>query len=167
MLVRVDGTVVMEFSSFRRPEDLFAKLKRDSAALHARVDADRLFNFTVTAWSLKDWITKSSCSQDEQTEIWSKIPEEQRKYLQVCGDIANGFKHFKLDSHAEKKRILSGIVVFTPAVPGRLVLGSTMLGSLGKHIISTRSDGSFDIEEFQANIIQIYEALLLPVADEF
>lgn len=76
--------------------DLFAKLKRDAALLADEVTSDRLFNFTVTGYSLIDWVKHDPAVPIEAKQ--SRIVEALYKdeWLRVCGDIATAAKHFTL-----------------------------------------------------------------------
>jgi hypothetical protein len=83
------------FSSLR---DVFAKLKRDAAALDEEVTSDGLFNFVVTGYSMIDWVKK-----DPSVPVAAKAgPLVQALYndqwLKVCGDLATASKHFTLTS---------------------------------------------------------------------
>ncbi len=82
--------------------DLFAKLQRDAAALEQEVTSDRLFNFVVTGYSMIDWV-----KNDPKVPPAAKADPvvqglHDDRWLRICGDLANGCKHFTLDLHKRK-----------------------------------------------------------------
>ena len=78
----------------RSAADLFAKLRRDSAALEAEVSSDSTFNFVVTAYHLKEWIASDPSIEVDPTKL-ERIARS--KWFQACRDLANASKHFELD----------------------------------------------------------------------
>ena len=78
----------------RSAADLFAKLRRDSAALEAEVSSDLTFNFVVTAYHLKEWIASDPSIEVDPTKL-ERIARS--KWFQACRDLANASKHFELD----------------------------------------------------------------------
>ncbi len=88
-------SLTLGFSSLR---DVFAKLKRDAAALDAEVTSDALFNFVITGYSMIDWVKK-----DLSVPISAKAASVVQalyndRWLKVCGDLATAGKHFSLTS---------------------------------------------------------------------
>ena len=80
--------------SFQSPRDVFNKLKRDAAKLE-ECTGDNLFNFMVTATSLRDWIGNGPAKTSPEIK---KGLEELRRHtsIKICRDIANASKHFTL-----------------------------------------------------------------------
>ncbi|MBI9092451.1 MAG: hypothetical protein JEZ12_24810 [Desulfobacterium sp.] len=87
---------------YNHPKDLLAKVVRDARRVHFSKSpenaCDHLFNFCVTAHSLRDWCMK-------YLDIEPKTPEANKFHtacntndnLRYCRDIANSSKHFGLD----------------------------------------------------------------------
>lgn len=78
------------FFSMRSASDLLEKLGRDSEKLSATTDADTLFNFFVTAWSLHDWIAA------EHPALKQSVDALFDGELLYCQEIGNKAKHFEL-----------------------------------------------------------------------
>ena len=76
------------------PRDLFGKLQRDASLLKDEVTSDRLFNFVITGYSMIDWI-KNDLSVPRSAKAGRADLYGDRS-LKVCGDLANGCKHFTL-----------------------------------------------------------------------
>ena len=74
--------------------DLLAKLRGDAALLEQEVTTDRAFNFVVTGYSLIDWVKNDPTLPVLAKSAVSGLYADQ--WLKVCGDLANGCKHFKL-----------------------------------------------------------------------
>ncbi len=93
-------------------QDVFHKLRRERhRAFHARDrihKADHLYNFCITAQSLRDYYKKEqqlSCAEaQEHDEAWNQI-----KVLQAVKDIANTAKHFRLWKIPETKNVAEGV----------------------------------------------------------
>ena len=82
--------------TLRSAVDLFAKVRRDAELLMQEVTSDRVFNFTVTAYSLIDWIRNDPAVPErakQQSEI-EKLRSD--PWLKLCGDLATSAKHFEL-----------------------------------------------------------------------
>lgn len=98
----------------RRPQDLFAKLRREIARLEAatlhqspehRHQSDMAFNCAVTAWHLVDWTWQF---RHQEQSIVAKIPSNfnfqdfhalvrnECEALDICHEIATGVKHVRL-----------------------------------------------------------------------
>lgn len=75
---------------------LFEKLQREAALLDEEVTSDRFFNFSVTGYSLIDWV-----KNDPGVPASAKkavIALYQDRWIKICGDIATAGKHFTLDT---------------------------------------------------------------------
>ncbi len=94
------------------PYDLYAKLKYDADLLlrrrkenaeEYRLEEFEAFNFFVTAWHLyKDWLQGSSL--DKPKHALEKINTATSNFIEikdVIRDIANGSKHFELNTSAK------------------------------------------------------------------
>lgn len=75
--------------------DLLGKLERELGRLQSDVSADTYFNFAVTAYHICDWIegdsTVPNAARRDLPNVRRLLP------IQVCRDIANGSKHFRLN----------------------------------------------------------------------
>ena len=75
--------------------DLFEKLVRELARLEQEVSPDTFANFVITAHSLCDWVDKDPAISPAAK---AALPGMRAKaLLQVCRDLANGTKHFRLN----------------------------------------------------------------------
>ena len=90
------------------PSDILAKARRDRDALITAAESgnelliqDKLFDFSVTAYHILDWIKSSS----PHLEAAAYTCLNANVALQACRDIANSHKHNALDlaSHAYRK----------------------------------------------------------------
>ena len=96
------GNVALRYG-LRSPRDLYEKARRDAAKLREEVTSDGFFNFVITAYSVADWI-----ENDLRLPDTVRADPVARKHggdpiLLLCGEIANGSKHFRLtkaDPHA-------------------------------------------------------------------
>ena len=108
---------------FSRPEDIYAKLKRDGEKLTGKPEPDHVFNFLVTAVALHEWIAGAfskhplvlAVSQALDEENWEFLPEESKAWVVgrhcipnpdidvrihvlnamfLCGRAAGASKHF-------------------------------------------------------------------------
>jgi hypothetical protein len=76
--------------------DLFAKLQRDASLLEEEVTSDRLFNFVITGYSIIDWVRNDpSVPSTAKSRLVIESLRRDRQ-LEICGDLANGCKHFVL-----------------------------------------------------------------------
>ena len=82
------------------PGDLLAKVRRDRDALLLAVEAedetslrDKLFDFSVTAYHVVDWVRSFHPNLEEA--VYSHLDSEPS--LQACRDLANSSKHFALN----------------------------------------------------------------------
>lgn len=78
--------------SLRTAADLYAKLKRDAAALDEEVSSDNAFDFLVTAHHLEEWIRKDPTTRGPIAERLAAL--KPNSYLTLCSDLANASKHF-------------------------------------------------------------------------
>lgn len=85
------------------PEDLYAKLER---TLHRRAaygddQFDWVFDFSITAWHIVDWLASRDQPKDRSAlrSLQIKCRSESAE-LAVCEQIANGAKHKSLDNPA-------------------------------------------------------------------
>jgi hypothetical protein len=80
------------FTSFHH---LHEKLLRDHDRLTDEVTGDAFFDFTVTGYSLIDWVKKDPAVPLAASSSVTELYED--RWLKVCGDIATGMKHFTLE----------------------------------------------------------------------
>jgi hypothetical protein len=74
---------------------LLEKLRRELARLEAEVSSDTFANFVITAHSICDWIENDP---SVPAAARSALPAMRvKEKLQVCRDLANGTKHFRLN----------------------------------------------------------------------
>ena len=79
-------------------DDLRKKLRRDLEKLKANpLDADLAFNFFVTAEHMLDWVYPGSAGKTDRTNA-----RKDSVLLQVCSHVANGAKHFEVESKHHK-----------------------------------------------------------------
>ena len=91
--------------------DLFQKLKHESSNLCNGWHPYDSFNFLVTSWHLfQDW-TKSDPSNalSRIKRNQAKLPKEMKLVLDIVRDLANGSKHFQLNSSSMNKRRINEI----------------------------------------------------------
>jgi hypothetical protein len=100
------------------PADLLAKLNWEILQLgHVIIENEtvasyRAFNCAVTAWSITDWVWNSAPAQLRERfraespnpkarggEPLASLLRQQCRELAICQQLANGSKHFILDSH--------------------------------------------------------------------
>ncbi|MBT2509418.1 hypothetical protein J7I98_26765 [Streptomyces sp. ISL-98] len=77
----------------RRLEDVRAVYKGAPGGTDAAIDA--VLPFFETVHHLKDWLTNDPASGVTTAEVHTLI--DGSPALQLCADLANGSKHFKLD----------------------------------------------------------------------
>ncbi len=87
---------------FDNATDLLEKLKRDRVSLNQAINEqdeilikDAIFNFSVTGYSIKDWLKHEGVS-DGLDHLKSE------PMLRLCNDLSNGSKHKFLKSRREK-----------------------------------------------------------------
>jgi hypothetical protein len=85
---------------YSQASELLAKARRDRDALRAAADAgdmrrlrDEVFDFSVTAYHVRDWV--KSLHPHLESHVVSLFSSN--RMLQACRDIANSNKHFELD----------------------------------------------------------------------
>lgn len=87
--------------TLKSPSDLYAKLEREGYRAfhcdHPMAKADHLYNFCITAHSLRDYFfhdrgIRSKAEKDRFHKLWNAVPE-----LLAAAEIANTSKHFVLD----------------------------------------------------------------------
>ena len=88
--------------------DLYEKLKFESDRLQSDWHHYDFWNFAVTAWHLHaDWLDKVSDQRPVySTKKKNRIPKNMCLVLNAIRDVANGSKHFYLDSKNEAKRVV-------------------------------------------------------------
>ena len=124
-------------SFYQEPKDLFLKLAREGRRAwitDSKEDsADHLFNYCITAHSLRDWCIKYlSIPKNEFHEVCNNYER-----LQWCRDIANSSKHFGLGTEktstvSKVNEIKDELVTITPD---------------GQYSSNTQSRDSFIIEK--------------------
>lgn len=77
--------------------DIYEKLQRDGAALDDEVTVERVFNFTVTAYSMIEWVQNdpSIPAMIKTHDVINGLRNDH--WLKICGDLAAARKHFKLN----------------------------------------------------------------------
>src|ERR1041384_1356745 len=80
-----------------RARELYSKLERDASALRTLVSPDSFFNFVVTAWSLCDWAEKDPILSPTAHKDAAGV--RATRWLQICRDLANGSKHFRVTTY--------------------------------------------------------------------
>jgi|SRR5262252_623000 len=84
----------------KTPYDLLQKLRQDLKALKADPTSPyKAFNFFVTAEHMKDWAYPGNANRATRKEL-----ETKSLLLQVCSHLANGAKHFIVESFAKSGR---------------------------------------------------------------
>lgn len=108
----------------RTPDHLLAKLQHDFQRMSDNpADSYAAFDFFVTAFHMKDWLKGSRQGRTAQMH-----GSKDKALFEVCGEIANGSKHFEERLVRVEKTELSGGAfdphVFDPAVfdVGRLTI---------------------------------------------
>ena len=102
---------------FSEPQDVLRKVAYEGNLLLWLDDSQwlayTLFNFCVTAHSLRDWCLKYLCIQEASKEIyhksWNQIPS-----LVVTRDIANSTKHFGLKKTSSIDNAHSSMIDLVP-----------------------------------------------------
>jgi hypothetical protein len=104
----------------RGPRDLLRKLERNVETLCSleTTDPDEMafaaFDCAVTAYSLKDWCyhwvketgqTKPGVADDDIYAVQNTAIH----YLQICGELANGSKHFRLETRRDDPDVSSRV----------------------------------------------------------
>jgi hypothetical protein len=102
------------------PRDLLAKLDWEILQLGHVIEDEtvasyRAFNCAVTAWSITDWVwysapndlrkrfkTESPKPKARGSEPLASLLRQQCRQLEICQQLANGSKHFILDSHNDE-----------------------------------------------------------------
>lgn len=89
------GNVDLRYG-LRSPRDLYEKVRRDAGRLRVEVTSDDFFNFVITAYSLADWIKNDLRLPDAVRTYPVASKSNGDQILLLCGEIANGSKHFAL-----------------------------------------------------------------------
>ncbi len=92
---------------FGNAKDLLEKVKRDRVSLKRAINEqdeilikDSIFNFSVAAYSIKDWLKNGHFSADkDKNEVERYI--NKTPMLRLCADLCNGSKHKLLTSRKE------------------------------------------------------------------
>lgn len=86
------------------PRDMLQKARRELEVLRAAVSAqdkqqigDALYNFSVTAYHVKDWLIKQPGTSYTQKDVEDYIKNNQT--LSICRDLSNGNKHKKITKY--------------------------------------------------------------------
>jgi hypothetical protein len=87
-----------------RPEQLLKKLEYDFQRLRHDQGRETMlytaFDFFVTAYSLVDWVKKrGALTQTEVDALYAPV------LIKLCGDLANGGKHFQLREDKTKTTV--------------------------------------------------------------
>lgn len=142
--------------SLQNPNDLLLKLCRESINVYtSKKDEevlDHLFNFCITAHSLRDWVIKSSgLNQDSIHEYCNNFDS-----LKMCRDIANANKHFGLNpgkvssvSAIDKKDLF-----YRPMTPGEIDL-KTIIKKPSLEILD-QNGNKINLKNFLNNSIEAW-----------
>ena len=93
-----------QIKCFAKAGDILAKVVREGRRVNFASDdfelSDSIFNFCVTAHSMRDWCIKE-LGWDSDNQKKQKFHDDCNAYefLKYARDIANGSKHFGLDSN--------------------------------------------------------------------
>ncbi len=135
--------------SLDNSDDLFEKLKYDYSNLNNELNAYTFFNFIITAYHLKQWIEEDELKSETRQQ---KIKEfKKSSYYNICRDITNASKHFKLNyiPKTQDANLMSGCGV------GRCGHGACGIGECSIEIIMI--DGrKFDALEVANKVMKIY-----------
>lgn len=126
------------------PADIYSKLQADAVRLKHSHDAFDLFDFTVTAWHLIEWIDGhkkelgESGYESDLTALKSNI------YIKICHDVCTEGKHRKITRYKpvvtgkRNTNIISGGFGAAP-------FGSEMFGgaSVGRRTLRIEVDGKY------------------------
>jgi hypothetical protein len=101
------------------PQDVLAKVRRELAILESAAASqdkqrisDALYNFSVTAYHVKDWLREHPGASFSTTDVEDWIP--QHESLSICRDICNASKHRKIKKYKPVTASLTASVM--PAV---------------------------------------------------
>jgi hypothetical protein len=148
--------------ALKTPGDMLAKLHREHERIKQEVMSDDLFNVVVTGSHIKDWIERDlavpSAAKFDVASIRS-----QSTHIDVCRDLANASKHFKLN--------YEGITADTTSRTGygaaRYGAGRYGTGEESITIVLTNGQ-AFDALDFAQNVVDAWEAFEdVPLVVEF
>ncbi len=82
-------------------KDLHGKLVREHERLNKEPTSDNFMNFILTANHLYDWVVNDpsadpSLKSKIEADLKNSIIGSDLEFLQICRDIANASKHFRL-----------------------------------------------------------------------
>jgi len=107
-----------------KPRDILAKVRREQARLFEALQtqdrtiiADTLFNFAVTAYQIKDWLSQSASAAYSPSQVQAYI--EADKCLRLCREICSASKHQKLTAAPKDARSI------TLSATGTFIVAST------------------------------------------
>ncbi|CAI9009840.1 MULTISPECIES: hypothetical protein [Burkholderia] len=139
---------------FQSARDLLEKLNRDRDLLDSEVTSDRFFNFVVTAYSLCDWVKNDPAVPANAKTALATF--RQSVELQVCRDLANSLKHYKLNGPSQQGAITSGTDVGQGWGMGRWGYGGWGVGE--QQITIDLNDGTtFNALQFAATVLQQWQ----------
>lgn len=98
------------FFEFCTPADLLKKLHRELDRLQKEFDLDHIFNFFVTAFSIRDWVGESR--EDLKEEICNLYSDEGP--LWNCAVLGNKAKHLVLRQNDPNTLSWSGTLNGSP-----------------------------------------------------
>jgi hypothetical protein len=152
---------------FGNAKDLFEKVKRDRASLKRAINEqdeilikDSIFNFSVTAYSIKDWLKNGDSSAvTDKREVERYIKET--PMLRLCADLCNGSKHKILTSRKETANPVESVKVSEmdwsdTALPW----DNTVLPWSGAYTVRIELDSSsaVEIQEFADQVIDSWDS---------
>jgi hypothetical protein len=116
------------FFELQTPRDLLRKLKHDRERMNANPgDSFAAFDFVVTALHLHDWARQTGAVEKGQR------PQDPRQRLawELCGDVANGAKHFVMRDRRPMGHTVAGSLLRDPE-HGAANYGSDLVIALTK-----------------------------------
>ena len=148
-----------------KPRDILAKVRREQARLFEALQtqdrtiiADTLFNFAVTAYQIKDWLSQSASAAYSPSQVQAYI--EADKCLRLCREICSASKHQKLTAAPKDARSITlsatGTFIVASTDPNDVKLESETSPCFSVKLVAV--DGSrYEASEFAAHVIRAWE----------
>jgi hypothetical protein len=143
------------------PRQLYEKLQREAARLDAEATGDNIFNFMVTAWHLIEWFRRATPSQSDAFKD-DLAALERQPMLQICRDICDASKHFRLDRPSKTVRSTTPISATSGALWGAARWGEMQWSQPStKETLVVEVDAcTFDIREIKNEVLRLYNDLV-------
>lgn len=149
----------MSLTVFNNAHSLIRKLHREKerlvSALHRQHDeeiADSFFNFSATAYHIKDWLKNQPEFSNRYRDVEGFV--ESCVSLRICKDICNSQKHFRVDRDSVTKEVRFDIASVERVIPGERFVD--VYGTIG--ITIEAHDGMvFECQEFCEAVIKEWE----------